>query len=83
MKNATFIKIMMMTTSNSDGEALTAIRRANKILADAKTSWAELLDAVQADQSYRVPPSTPTPKKMIAYSTRYSISHYRKDLNLS
>ncbi len=62
MKNATFIKIMMMTTSNSDGEALTAIRRANKILADAKTSWAELLDAVQADQSYRVPPSKRRPR---------------------
>lgn len=52
-----FVKLMMMTTSNSDGEALTALRKANKILADAKVSWIELLGAQKPDQSFRVPPS--------------------------
>lgn len=52
-----FVKLMMMTTSNSDGEALTALRKANKILADAKVSWIELLGAQKPDNSFRVPPS--------------------------
>jgi hypothetical protein len=62
MKNKLFAKLMMKTTSDNDAEALLFLRKANKILADAKINWAELLDAVQADQSYRVPPSQRRPR---------------------
>lgn len=60
--NATFTKIMMLSTSENDGEALAALRKANSILADAKVTWAELLNATaqtasRPDQSYRTPPS--------------------------
>ena len=38
-----FLKIMGMTTSAADGEALNAMRLANQMLADAKMSWEDLL----------------------------------------
>lgn len=37
------IKLMMMTTSNHDGEALTAMRMANADLSAAKLNWEEVL----------------------------------------
>lgn len=37
------IKIMGLTTSSSDGEALSALRKVNEILAGEKLSWAEVL----------------------------------------
>jgi hypothetical protein len=57
------VKLLMMTTSPNDGEALTAIRKANAMLAGANVNWEEFLKAVQttnaaqADQSFRTPPS--------------------------
>jgi len=36
-------KVLAMTTSNHDGEALSAIRRANEILAGENLTWTELL----------------------------------------
>lgn len=41
--NALFIKLMMMTTSTNDGEALAALRKANQILKELKLSWHEVL----------------------------------------
>jgi hypothetical protein len=38
-----FIKLMMMTTSDQDGEALTAMRKANALLAGLNRNWEELL----------------------------------------
>lgn len=38
-----FEKLLGMTTSASDAEALTAMRKANKILQDNGLTWAELL----------------------------------------
>jgi len=38
-----FIKLMMMTTSPSEGEALTAIRMANGLLMEANLNWDEFL----------------------------------------
>lgn len=59
--NPLLIKLMLMTTSPHDGEALVAIRKANAILAEANVNWAEFLAAVEttkaADQAYRTPPS--------------------------
>lgn len=56
------VKLLMMTTSSSDGEALTAIRKANAMLASANVNWEEFLEAVAInnvpqDQSFRTPPS--------------------------
>jgi len=36
-------RLMMLTASDSDGEALAALRMAQKILAEAKLNWAEVL----------------------------------------
>jgi hypothetical protein len=60
--NPMFVKLMMMTTSPHDGEVLTAIRKANAILAGANVNWAEFLTAVSAaskaaDNEFRKPPS--------------------------
>jgi len=38
-----FIKLMMMTTSNHDAEALVAIRKANAMLDSDDRNWEELL----------------------------------------
>jgi hypothetical protein len=42
-----FVKLMMMTTSPNDAEALIALRKANRILSEAKVNWAELLAATR------------------------------------
>lgn len=64
--NPMLVKLMMLTTSPHDGEALTAIRKANALLAAADVNWAEFLTAVEttkksadraADQEFRKPPS--------------------------
>lgn len=39
------IQLMMMTTSDSDGEALVALRKANAMLAEQNMNWEELLRA--------------------------------------
>ena len=57
MRDSLLVKLMMLTTSTNDAEALAALRKANKILKDAKVNWAELLGAAKPDQSFRVPPS--------------------------
>lgn len=38
-----FIKLMKMTSSSNDGEALNALRKANSILDEVNISWEELL----------------------------------------
>ena len=38
-----FIKVMMLTTSPSEGEALNAIRKANSLLAEANLDWDDFL----------------------------------------
>lgn len=40
-----FLKLMMMTTSDVDGEALVALRKANAMLAEQNMNWEELLKA--------------------------------------
>ena len=41
----TFLKVMEMTTSSHDNEALTAMRKANTLLAEQNMTWTELLRA--------------------------------------
>lgn len=43
LKLDTFIKVLLMTTSDTDGEALAAIRRANSMLRNAHIDWDKLL----------------------------------------
>jgi hypothetical protein len=54
-----FIKLMQMTTSSHDAEALVAIRKANALLAAANVNWEEFLAALdqQSRSSYMTPPS--------------------------
>lgn len=49
------IKLMMMTTSGNDGEALVAVRKANKLLYDAKSNWNDFIKSVPAPR----PPPRP------------------------
>lgn len=49
-------KLMMLTTSDADGEALSAIRKANQILKKEKLNWQEVLSLPKA-----VAPPTPAP----------------------
>ena len=39
----TFIKLMKMTTSNQDNEALVALRKANAIMMESNLDWEQLL----------------------------------------
>ena len=54
------IKLMMMTTTQNDGEALTAIRKANVMLKVNNVSWSSLLD-VPTSAPRR--PAPPPPKR--------------------
>lgn len=51
MIDAKFIKIMGLTTSSSDGEALSAIRKANAILKEKNMSWEEVFFAPKVQRS--------------------------------
>lgn len=42
-KQALLLKLLRMTTSDNDGEALTAMRKANELLASAGWDWEKLL----------------------------------------
>src|SRR6266699_3526606 len=55
---ATLIKMLGMTASSHDGEALVAIRKANALLAESNMNWHEFLMSFRiSDQSYMTPPS--------------------------
>ncbi len=54
-----FIKIMKLTQSDQDGEALNALRMANTILVEANVSWEELLRAKVAVTSSVAAQSVP------------------------
>lgn len=47
-------KLLALTTSDNDNEALAAIRQANKILKDADKTWDEVLEAdlTEANKRY-------------------------------
>jgi len=45
-----FEKLLAMTNSSNDAEALVAIRKANKMLADARITWKELLSKQVAQE---------------------------------
>jgi hypothetical protein len=53
-----FTKLMMMTTSDNDQEALIAIRKANRILKMAQVTWEDMLKALAAPAR---PPPRPEP----------------------
>ena len=60
--NERFIKLMLMTTSVHDGEALNAIRMANRELAAMKLSWRDYLEKSQVRQAPPPPPPPPRPQ---------------------
>jgi hypothetical protein len=57
-----FIKLMMMTTSTNDAEALVALRKANAMMAGARMNWSEFLLALakQSEPQRLYEPSRPT-----------------------
>jgi hypothetical protein len=56
MDKTLFVKLMGMTFSHHDPEALTALRKANAMLLADNMTWEEYLN-VKPDNSYLVPPS--------------------------
>jgi hypothetical protein len=42
---------MMLTTSTNDGEALIALRKANRILAEARINWEECGKQMKEDEA--------------------------------
>jgi hypothetical protein len=77
LKLDTLIKVLMMTTSDTDGEALAAMRRANSLLRAANVDWDKLLrgkvtvvadpfstiDAPQQNSKPHYAPSPPSPPR--------------------
>ena len=61
MHKSLLTKLMMMTSSENDQEALTALRKANKILKEAGVNWEELLDAL-SKPAQAAPPPRPEPE---------------------
>lgn len=59
---AKFIKLMMMTTSENDGEALNALRMANAQLAAANINWEEFLTLVGTTNTSVAEKSAPPPR---------------------
>jgi hypothetical protein len=57
---ARFIKLMMLTTSENDSEALVALRKANALLAEANVNWEEFLNAVSASKAVAQSSKAPT-----------------------
>lgn len=52
------IKLMMMTQSSNDGEALTALRKANALLAADNVNWSEFISGIKQ----QAPRPAPRPK---------------------
>lgn len=65
MNTELLLKLMRMTTSDNDGEALVAIRKANAMLAAEKKDWEDLIvrssQVRSQDNSFRTPPSQRKP----------------------
>lgn len=51
-------KFLALTASEADGEALTAVRMANAVLARTKVHWFDLMDAVEHNQPRAASPVT-------------------------
>lgn len=43
-------KIMMLSTSDSDGEALCALRKAQAMIASAKMTWDEIINIAESEK---------------------------------
>ena len=57
-------KLLSMTSSGHDGEALTAIRQANRMLREHGKNWAEVLGTVRArTEAAPKPRETPQPRE--------------------
>ena len=61
MDRERLIKLLNMTQSSHDAEALSAIRMSNTLLRQAKTSWTDLI-AVAAEQPPAAEPAPPSPE---------------------
>ena len=62
LKFETFVKLMMMTTSDHDREALTALRKANALLKAEGKNWEELITGLVPMEPDRPPPREEEPR---------------------
>lgn len=62
MHESMLVKLMMMTTSSNDSEALIALRKANKLLKEAGVTWQDLLSALSTPRPSAVPRPRPRPE---------------------
>jgi hypothetical protein len=75
-------QLMGMTTSAHDGEALNAMRMANRLLESAGKTWAEVLGAApgpRVDNTFRQPPSARKPGASYGQTVRRE--RYRGDVD--
>ncbi len=77
-----FIKIMMLTTSPADGEALVAIRKANAMLAAIKKNWEEILKSKGFDRPTEPPNWEEGFRKQYTnrYTRRYAYDMHDDDI---
>jgi hypothetical protein len=61
MQQELFIKVLGMTTSTHDGEALAAIRKANELLKAAGVTWREYIEAVDITRKAKGGKQAPPP----------------------
>ena len=63
LKFEQFVKLMMMTTSDRDPEALTAIRKANALLKAEGKNWEELITGLVPMENDRPRQEEPSPRR--------------------
>jgi len=61
MDEILFAKLMAMTTSSFDHEALTALRKANAMLVRDNLNWQEAIERKVVDLKSKAKPAKPTP----------------------
>ena len=63
LKFETFVKLMMMTTSDNDAEALVAMRKANGLLKAEGKNWEELITGLVPMEPDRPQREEPPPRR--------------------
>lgn len=69
IKFETFVKLMMMTSSDIDAEALTALRKANAMLKAEGKNWEELITGLVPMENDRPAREEPRPRRQARTST--------------
>lgn len=83
MDNARLVKLLNLTTSDNDHEALSAMRMANKIVREAGKRWNDLIGVVVKEKVTRVEwemkREPPPPKKDFGIAEMFDVVRPRVD----